>query len=199
MNIYSIYKATNTINGKVYIGFDSNYPSRIKGHKISALKKYSDTHFHKAIRKYGWDNFTWEIIYQSIDGNHTLNVMEGYFITEHDSYYTGYNMTLGGEGSLGHKYTPTIESNIMRSNSLKNRVFSDDHKKKIALSRKGTKFSKEWRDNIAKGRIGKKFKPLSDNHAKKISESNKKPKVRCSCILCHREISVNALNGNHVC
>lgn len=199
MIIYTIYKSTNTINGKVYIGFDSNYPSRIKDHKKSALKKGSDTYFHRAIRKYGWDNFTWEIIYQSVDGNHTLNVMEGYFITEHDTYYNGYNMTLGGEGSLGHKYTPTNESNILRSIKLKNRTFTEDHCNKIALSRKGTKFNKEWCDNISKARLGKKFKPLSDIHAKKISESNKKPKVRCSCISCHRELSVNALNGNHVC
>ena len=36
MNIYTIYRATNTINGKVYIGFDSAWPKRKRGHKSSA-------------------------------------------------------------------------------------------------------------------------------------------------------------------
>ena len=64
MNIYTIYKATNTINGKVYIGFDSKWPRRAQDHKSSSFnEKHKDHHsyFHRAIRKYGWNNFIWEV------------------------------------------------------------------------------------------------------------------------------------------
>lgn len=106
MGIYTIYKATNKINGKSYIGFDSNYPKRKGDHKSSYLK--GNEVFYLAIRKYGWNNFDWEILYQSKDGKYTKDIMENYFITENRTYIhfdnsQGYNMTLGGDGALGNK------------------------------------------------------------------------------------------------
>lgn len=105
MTIYTIYKATNKINGKSYIGFDSNYPERINEHKNLSKKRDIKTIFHKAIIKYGWENFEWCVLYQSYDREHTLNTMENYFIIEHNTYAGnpngGYNLTLGGEGTFG--------------------------------------------------------------------------------------------------
>jgi group I intron endonuclease len=99
MPIYSIYKSTNKINGKVYIGIDKKWPTRKYIHKSKA--KLNDGFlFHKAIRKYGWENFDWQIIYQTKDYEH-LKTMEIYFINEHDSFKIGYNQTLGGQGTLG--------------------------------------------------------------------------------------------------
>ena len=115
MNIYSIYKATNKINQKVYIGFDSNWPTRSKEHFKDFNSKKSIV-FYRAIRKYGWDAFDWEVIYQSTDGDHTLNVMENMFIVENHSYIgfknsNGYNMTLGGDGILGLKRSKIFKQN----------------------------------------------------------------------------------------
>lgn len=96
MKIHSIYRATNTVNGKVYIGYDSNWPARQYSHKKhSKNPKYK---FHLAIQKYGWDSFEWEIIYQSLDGIHCKEVMEDRFIVDHDSINSGYNMKAGGSG-----------------------------------------------------------------------------------------------------
>ena len=104
MNIYSIYKATNKLNGKVYIGFDSNWPQRMWEHKcpVNFNKKYK---FYNALRKYGLDGFEWNVIYQSLDRKHCLHVMEPYFINEYNSLKKGYNSTLGGEGMFGYKHT----------------------------------------------------------------------------------------------
>lgn len=103
--IYSIYKATNLINNKCYIGFTYDLEERKKRHKNSAfLEKSSayNTYFSRSIRKYGWNNMGWEIIYQSKDEEYTLNIMENYFITEYISFgVNGYNLTFGGEGTLG--------------------------------------------------------------------------------------------------
>ena len=107
MNIYSIYKATNKINNKVYIGIDKNWPNRKQthfyNHRSKSCPKWA---FYNAIKKYGWDNFEWSVIYQSKDMEHTLKVMENYFINEYRSYIgfsdcKGYNSTLGGEGTFG--------------------------------------------------------------------------------------------------
>ena len=99
MIIYSIYKATCILNGKVYIGFTNNYNKRIQAHKKGYKK--SNTKFYYAIQKYELHNFEWTILYQSLDGVHTKNVMENYFISEHNSYHDGYNSTTGGDGTIG--------------------------------------------------------------------------------------------------
>jgi group I intron endonuclease len=96
----TIYKATNKINGKSYIGFDSAWPKRMSRHLENA--NYNrEGKFYDAIRKYGWDKFQWEILYQSEDKEHTLNVMETQFIREYNTFNQGYNMTGGGEGCFG--------------------------------------------------------------------------------------------------
>lgn len=57
--------------------------------------------FHSALNKYGKENFDWEIIYQSKDIIHTLNIMEPYFIQQYNSIENGYNICKGGEGPIG--------------------------------------------------------------------------------------------------
>jgi len=99
MNIYSVYKATNKINNKVYIGIDKNWPTRRYAHK-SKSKLNDGFLLHKAIRKYGWDNFDWQVIYQTLDYNH-LKEVESVLIQEYNSFKNGYNQTIGGEGSPG--------------------------------------------------------------------------------------------------
>lgn len=111
MRIYTIYMATNMVNGKRYIGFDSAWPNRQKDHLKKAFGKSNQAtkyYFHKAIQKHGRDNFEWTILYQSPDGEHTKNVMENHFITKYRTYdgfddCNGYNLTLGGDGVLGRK------------------------------------------------------------------------------------------------
>lgn len=146
MIIYSIYKSTNLINGKVYIGFDSSWPSRISTHrsKISKLNRP----FYNALLKYGWDNFLWEVIYQSTDGDHTLNVMENYFITEYRSYIgfedcNGYNLTLGGDGSLGYiNSEETKKKKSLAKQGKKRLPLTKEQKEKISLAKK----EKTWKD-----------------------------------------------------
>lgn len=101
MIIYSIYKLVNQQTGKCYIGYTQDLPKRMNDHKGSSVKKRNK--LYNAVRKYGWDSFLCELVYQSLDGHHCLNVMEPHFIREFDTYKNGYNSTLGGEGSIGPK------------------------------------------------------------------------------------------------
>lgn len=57
-----IYKATNTLNRKVYIGSDYSWTKRIIAHKTKSLNKADNYYFHNSLRKYGFDNFKWEIL-----------------------------------------------------------------------------------------------------------------------------------------
>jgi hypothetical protein len=94
------------------VGFDSQWPKRKREHISDALNTKSlgyHTVFHRAIRKYGFESFEWNVLYQSRDRDFTLNEMERHFIMEYNTFTrfnncNGYNLTLGGEGSLGCKW-----------------------------------------------------------------------------------------------
>ncbi len=90
-----IYKATNLINGKVYIGQTiKSLEDRIKGHlRFSQYKEGSV--FQKAIKEYGTNNFKWEVICVCPDIN-SLNEREQYYVAFYDSMNNGYNRTSGG-------------------------------------------------------------------------------------------------------
>lgn len=95
-----IYKITNLINGKCYIGQSRDINKRLNAHKTSAfdvLNHSYNNHFYKSIRKYGLENFSFEIIEEcSID---QLNEREIYWIDKFNSFFNGYNLTFGGDNS----------------------------------------------------------------------------------------------------
>ena len=96
-----IYKITNTINNKVYIGKSTNIEKRWKYHleHYTCSKEFNKT-LYKALRKYGDKNFTFEVI-ESMDDlsyDDISNEREKYWIEYYNSYKNGYNETPGGDG-----------------------------------------------------------------------------------------------------
>lgn len=97
-----IYKLTNKINGKVYIGKTTyNLSIRLKGH----LQNYSSCSYIKAsLKKYGVENFLQEEIFTAFDKK-TLADFEEYFIISHGSLAPkGYNIVLGSKAVAEGKY-----------------------------------------------------------------------------------------------
>lgn len=97
-----IYKATSKTTGKVYIG-QSCQPldKRMNQHLSRAMTNYDpNNHFHNAIRKYGFSDFSFEVIEDNITDNAILNEREKYWIEQYNSYYDGYNSTFGGDCGL---------------------------------------------------------------------------------------------------
>ncbi len=67
--IMYVYKITNTINNKCYIGITNNYKKRWSNHKTTYLNENSkeyDKPLYRAFRKYGLENFTFEILEENL-------------------------------------------------------------------------------------------------------------------------------------
>lgn len=95
-----IYKITNLINNKIYIGQSRNIAQRWKSHRNPYRhKEYSSYPLYRAINKYGLDNFSFEIIEECLDSD--LNEREKYWIQHYHSNSSdfGYNQTSGGDGN----------------------------------------------------------------------------------------------------
>lgn len=94
-----IYKITNTLNGKIYIGQTvKSIQKRFTQHKNNSNKPYfSQIVLYKAFNKYGFENFVCEQI-EEVE-NHLLDEREKYWIEYYDSYFNGYNSTLGGRAT----------------------------------------------------------------------------------------------------
>jgi group I intron endonuclease len=100
-----IYKITNSINNKVYIGQSTNISRRWNAHHNEPFNKLSPAHdccFYRAIRKYGIENFTFEVLEEC--SPQELDEKERYYISLFDSYANGYNENFGGRDTFGgHK------------------------------------------------------------------------------------------------
>lgn len=94
-----IYKITNLINNKVYIGQTiSTLSKRWREHRHQAEEGNKNYHLYQAMRKYGVENFRIEAIEQC--PNEELNNREKFWIKYYDSFgQNGYNLTLGGDGA----------------------------------------------------------------------------------------------------
>lgn len=156
MKIVGIYKITNLIDGKVYIGQTVNYNKRKKRH-LSSLKNgnHHNEHLQRAFDKHGEDSFKIELIKKC--NIEELDKLERYYIKELDAcnHDKGYNMMYGGQRYRNF----TKEVRLKMSEAGKGRKFTYEHKKKIGLAHKG--------------------RTLSQEHISKISATKKKTKIHC--------------------
>ena len=114
-----IYKITNTINGKSYIGQTiQNVKERFYQHCATKCSKaVSNMAIHRAIKKYGKSNFIVEVIEEINSAN--LNDRERYWIKYYNSYNNGYNSTKGGQDGCKPFKDLDVESIIKEYNTGK--------------------------------------------------------------------------------
>lgn len=154
-----IYKLTNEVNGKVYIGKTINITRRLTQHTI-ITPKYNH-HLGNAIKKYGINSFQEDVLVSLKSDNTkklnaTLSALERFCIKKFDTYNNGYNSTIGGEGTSGFKWSQ--ESKKKLSNSLKSYFQTEvgrKHIQKCINSNKGRIVSESTREKIGIGNRGK--------------------------------------------
>lgn len=124
-----IYKTTNKVNGKVYIG--------------KSEKKFNKTYFgsgillNKAIKKYGVEKFLIEMIEQC-DDTQTLNEREKFWINEYKDH--SYNIAEGGTGGWTTKFYNETQLNNYKQKLRESKVnftISEETKRKISNANKG--------------------------------------------------------------
>lgn len=127
--ICGIYKITNKINSKCYIG-QSNDINRRWRQELSPNAKLNP-HLARAFEKYGTDNFEFEIIEEC--QRELLNEREQFWINLYNSSDKnfGYNKTLGGDGNLGRHF-----------------IMSEEQKEKIRKANTGRKYTDDKLVNI---------------------------------------------------
>lgn len=107
-----IYKITNIKNNKPYIGQTIYAPiERWKRHCQDAMSNRLDTHFARAIKKYGKENFRLEVI-DTAQTQKELTQKESYWIEYYNSINEGYNETSAMEKSGGFTYKSKTEEEL---------------------------------------------------------------------------------------
>jgi group I intron endonuclease len=135
-----------------YIGKDSYYPHRTS--LIKRSKEKTCRALYRALKKYPLKFWRVEILASGFRKDNTLIKAEIFYIKKFDSKNKGYNLTDGGEGIVGFK-------------------FSDKSRKKMSESRKGWKISNETRIRMSKSLMGNKHL-LGHKHSKEARDKMSK-------------------------
>ena len=185
-----IYKIVNKVNGKSYVGQTIyDIKTRFRNHKHASHTQ--NTYLYKAMRKYGFDNFTIEEI--DVASNlEELNNKEIYWIKELNTKVpNGYNIVDGGGGVKGYHHTKKTklickQKSIGNHNAVGKHNLTDEGRLNMILAHKGKPST---------------FKGHTDNSKKKLSISHSK-RVMCvetqmiypNCIIASQKLEIS----NHI-
>lgn len=157
-----VYKITNLINSKCYIGCTINLNSRIAKHLSGKFS--GSTILYKAVNKYGKDNFEIEVL-ETFEDKETMYLKEKEYIQSLNTLIpNGYNIHLGGKGGkilLTEEQKATRKVNILKLVDLHKgnkynlgRIVSKETREKISNIHKGKKLSNETKFKISLSKIG---------------------------------------------
>lgn len=182
MKYYTIYKITNKIDGKYYVG--QHITENLNDGYMGSGRLIS-----RAIQKYGIDNFVKEYLH-FCESEQELNLMEEQLVVTNEQDPNSYNLTKGGNKPPiakkgrqckrpkfpnGYDYTHTPEAiEAIRKWTIENQPMNNpESRKKLSEARKGMKFSEEHRKNLSLAHKGQ----ISANKGKKMSDEQKE-KIR---------------------
>lgn len=176
-----VYKYTNKVNGKVYVGITRR---TLEGrHKEHVRQAGDGTYFHNAIAKYGVDSFLLEEI-ETVDSVERLMERERYWIKQLRSFAysnnsNGYNETRGGEGMTGHSGELNSQYGISPQERMSAEKFDEWRDSLRKAAHRGNQhrcFGKHPKDWMGKEKWDSLIKSLSENWTGDNNPNRKNPK-----------------------
>ena len=183
-----VYKITNTITGMSYVGQTTKtLNQRWTEHVYDATgnrSKDKGCYFHLAIKKYGKEAFSMEVLNTCLNKEALDSVERFYIATLNTVRPNGYNLALGGSGVM-HGRKLSTEARAKISKSLMGRPgakfkHTAEACAKIAASLQGNKrsvgrvHSEETKSKMRASHLGKKVKPFSEEARRNMSIAAKK-------------------------
>ena len=179
-----IYMFRNKINGKCYVGQTVNERERYLAHKNP---NRNDSVFHRAINKYGFDNFEYKVLFRihcnnEQDLKNTLNIKEIISIKYFKSFIeeNGYNVTKGGEGSLGIIISEEEKKKrSIRVSGEKHPMYGKHHtleaRRKISEAGRRRIITKKTREKLSNSlkNLHRKLTPEQKEHLRKVNKGRK--------------------------
>lgn len=204
MDNFYVYKHTSP-SGKVYIGITNNIQRRWEHngiHYISKKKngKYIHPIFAQAILKYGWKNFTHEIMLEDLSRSEACYA-EKYLIRWYKIHHQSYNCTDGGDGTWGLRVPISEErrkavTEFMRTNHpMKGRHHTFESRKKMSKSLKGRKLSDTHILHISESLKGRE---ISEEQKNKMSNYMKLHPERWASGKQRQEVHQYSLEGRYI-
>jgi group I intron endonuclease len=188
---YTVYKHTNLVNGRVYIGITGG---QVEKRWLNGAGYKNNSHFWRAIQKYGWDSFSHEILYSGLSRTEA-QAREVELISFYRNESKGcYNILPGGD--LGRTGVPVSEETREKLRKINlGRVFTAEQRRRMSEAGKGkiiplsarqkmsTNNARYWlgkkrsEDTIEKNRQAHLGKTLTPEHRAKISASSPREKL----------------------
>jgi group I intron endonuclease len=180
---WTVYKHTSP-SGKVYIGITSTKPEYRWREGLGYSKQ---KYFFNAIIKYGWRNIVHEILYSNLTKEEAV-LQEKTLISYYKNLGISYNITDGGEGTLGTT-----------------RVFTDEWRDKLSKAHIGLHPSESTKEKMSKSRKGKRQtsdwieKRACSRRVKIVAEKDGFTKEYNSIEEAAKELQINQSNISAVC
>ena len=171
-----IYKITNLINGKSYVG-QTVQPLK---ERIAQHRYHDELYVDHEIRKYGWKNFTVEIL-EECTSHEQLNEREIFWIARLNTKHPGgYNMTDGGAGFNGRKHTP---ESIALMSEIAKEVWAGRSSEERATIAKKREANRSPEEKSATARARELAKPFEVRSARsKKNWAKKSPEERSAMV-----------------
>jgi group I intron endonuclease len=180
--IFSIYLITNKANGKVYVGqTQKTVEFRWRQHVTTAARK-NNMLIYRAIAKYGAEVFEVKTL-EAVETKNQANWLESFYIgvTKANNPEFGYNLTAGGEGTVGLKFSDEHRKNLSEAHKWQvgenspsyGRIVSEETRKKMSEAKIGRQThpqSLEARLKIGAAHIGK---IVSEESRQRMSEAKR--------------------------
>ena len=187
-----IYRLTNEVTGRKYIGQTLNFKQRMSHHRSDALNmksKRRKSYLMNSICKHGWENFKQEILIDDVPEEDLSNLEISYIAVENTMVPHGYNMTIGGEGGSGYKHTPENAEKSRRLLAYYRKIRTFNVKPRIVFRKK--KWRVEIRKNKKNATIGMYRTKEKAEKAIKLYEKNGK------CLPSDRDVRKRGTGGVH--